>query len=72
MIKVKIKGNEKLFNRIKQLGIQTQTLSTIVQNDTELTPSEIQQWVELSQEAAVELNNIQLEVIKYLTKAEFL
>ena len=62
---LKIKANQKLFDKWKLVGRQVELLSAIVQNDMELPAEEIIDWQERVDKAIRDL-----EILKSMTLKE--
>jgi 3-methyladenine DNA glycosylase AlkD len=63
---MKIKSNEKIFNEWKQLGMKISMLSSIVQNDMEISTEEYLEWINLAYKSISNMNKLIEETKKII------
>jgi hypothetical protein len=64
----KIKGNEKIFNKILELSDNVKQLSSIVQNDAVITEKEMLEWLNKSDYLQSDFRRIHNAVFSYIVR----
>lgn len=63
---IKIKANEELFHKFHELGETLKGLSSIVQNDIEISQEQWQEWQDLFRQLDRETFDLYCNVYKYI------
>ena len=66
----KIKSNQKLFNEWKILGQKIDSLSAIIQNDSEISDVQIREFIKLVESLIYAISIICYDTVEYIRKGD--